>query len=469
MENRFGDFHAGQAVSDLQKIVGADYATADPAKMQNYLVDESFPLIRPKETKNCVLVRPASAKEVSAVLKYANGNHIPVVPRGGGTGVVGGAVPVVPGIVLSLERMNHIVSLDEKNLMITLEGGVTLSALLETLEKQGKLFFPIHPGDEGAEVGGMVATNAGGTRAVKHGIMRNHVKAVQVVLPTGEILDLGGKLLKNNMGYDLMQLMIGSEGTLGVITEVTLRLYGKNPYSNTMLVSFADKEAASSAVPQVLQSGIVPLACEYMDRELTLASAKDLGLPWPIKKGDVDLMFIVDGVDEDNLYANCEKIVEICEKFGAMDSVVAESAKEQKDILAVRSNCYNPYKFRVADITDVAVPPSAVPAFFEDVRKIGKKYDNAIVSLGHIADGNMHNFMMNKDGKLPENYEDMKREIYQTAIKFGGTITAEHGTGKTRSAFMTLQFPPKEIALMKAIKAAFDPNGILNPHTIFDE
>lgn len=467
MENRFQTFHSQQVLSDLQKIVGADYATADLDKMKSYLVDESYPLIKPQESRDCVLVRPASEGEVSKILAYANENRIPVVPRGGGTGVVGGAIPVQPGIVLSLERMHRILDLDEKNLMVTMEGGVTLSQLLEALEKQGKLFFPIHPGDEGAEVGGMVATNAGGTRAVKHGIMRNHVKAARVALPTGEVLSLGGKLLKNNMGYDLLQLIIGSEGTLGVITEVTFRLYGKNPFSNTMLVSFNSKREASDAVPEVLQSGITPLACEYMDRELTLASAKDLGLAWPAKKGSVDLMFIVDGVNEDNLYENCEKIVGICESHGAVDSVVAESSKEQKDILAVRSNCYVPYKNKVADITDVAVPPSAVPDFFEDVRKIGEKYGNRIVSLGHIADGNLHNFLMNENGRLPENYEDMKQEIYRTAIQFGGTITAEHGTGKTRTDYMGMQFPEKELEIMKSIKKAFDPNGILNPGTMF--
>lgn len=467
MENRFGTFDRQQVLGDIRHIVGADNATADLDKMQSYLVDESYPLIKPRETHDCVLVRPGSTEEVSKVLQYANAYKIPVVPRGGGTGVVGGAIPVVPGIVLSLERMNHIVELDEKNLMITLEGGVTLLQLLEAMEKQGRLFFPIHPGDEGAEVGGMVATNAGGTRAVKHGIMRNHVKAAEVVLATGEVLELGGKLLKNNMGYDLLQLMIGSEGTLGVITKATLRLYAKNQFSNTMLVSFPSQQEASDAVPQVLQSGITPLACEYMDRELILNSAKDLGLEWPAKKGTVDLMFIVDGVSEDNLYDNCEKIVEICEKYGAVDSVVAESTQEQKNILAIRSNGYNPYKSRVADITDVAVPPSAEPAFFEDVRAIGRKYGNAIVTMGHIADGNMHNFLMNKDGKLQDNYEQMKQEIYRTAIKYGGTITAEHGTGKTRTDYMEMQFPPKEIELMKAIKKAFDPNGILNPGTIF--
>lgn len=468
MENKFNTFDVGQVLTEIQSIIGKDYATADLDEMQSYLVDESYPLIKPQETHDCVLVRPGSSEEVSKILKYANKNKIPVVPRGGGTGVVGGAIPVVPGIVLSLERMNKVLDLDEKNLMITLEGGVTLSQLLDTLNNQGKLFFPIHPGDEGAEVGGMVATNAGGTRAVKHGIMRNHVKAVEIVLATGEILNLGGKLLKNNMGYDLMQLVIGSEGTLGVITKVTLRLYSKSEFSNTMIVSFTSREQACDAVPQVLQSGITPLACEYMDRDLTLASAKDLGLTWPAKKGSVDLMFIVDGVNEDNLYENCEKIVDICEQHGAVDSVVADSSKEQENILNIRSNCYMPYKNKVADITDIAVPPSAVPKFFEAVCKIGKEYDNPIVSLGHIADGNMHNFLMNKDGHLPENYEDMKKEIYKTAIKFGGTITAEHGTGKTRTDYMDMQFQPKELEIMKAIKKVFDPNGIMNPKTMFN-
>ncbi|HCR43274.1 MAG TPA: FAD-binding oxidoreductase, partial [Ruminococcaceae bacterium] len=328
--------------------------------------------------------------------------------------------------------------------------------------------FPVHPGDEGAQVGGMVAANAGGTRAVKHGIMRNHVKALEVVLPTGEIVTLGAKLLKNNMGIDLMNLLIGSEGTLGIITKVTLRLYAKNKFSGTLLVSFNNYEDATNAVPDILQEGITPLAAEYIDRIISIKSAEQLGTTWPCSKGKVDLMFIVEEPTEDLLYSNCEKIVDICEKHNAVDSIVADNDKEQRRLLEIRSNAYGPYRNNIADIMDAAVPPSKIPNFFEDVNKLAKKYNREIVSLGHIGDGNIHNFILGDNGKLPENYEALKEDIYKAAVKYGGTVTAEHGTGKTRKKHMELQFPPKEIALMNGIKKLFDPNGILSPGNIFD-
>lgn len=457
-----------KVIGVLKQISGGDWVTNDVSQMQGYLYDETEPLLRPRASRDCIVVKPGSAEEISEILKYANKEKISVVTRGGGTGVVAGAIPTEPSIIISLERLNKVIELDEKNLMITIESGATLADLLEALSSNSKLFFPIHPGDEGAQIGGMVATNAGGTRAVKHGIMRNHVKALEVVLPTGEIVTLGGKLLKNNMGYDLLQIMIGSEGTLGIITKVTLRLYAKNEYNNTLIISFNTKEDAANAVPEILQSGIVPLAVEYMDRDISKASAKDLGTTWPADKGSVDLIFIIDEVNEDNLYASSEKIVEICEKHNAVDSIVAESTKEQRRILEIRSNAYTPYKNNVADALDAAVPPSTVPKFFNDIKRLSKKYNNNILSVGHIADGNIHNFVMSDNGRLPDNYEELKEEIYKTAIKYGGTITAEHGTGKLRKKNMSLQFNEKEIDIMEGIKKVFDPNKILNPGTIVD-
>ncbi|AZV56974.1 FAD-binding oxidoreductase [Clostridium sp. AWRP] len=457
-----------KVVESLRKVVGNDWVTNNLSQMQGYLYDETETLLRPEACKDCVVVKPASSEEISEVLKYANKEVLPVIVRGGGTGVVAGAIPTQPSIILSLERLNKVVEFDEKNLMITLESGATLSQLLEELNKNGKLFFPVHPGDEGAQVGGMVAANAGGTRAVKHGIMRNHVKALEVVLATGEIITLGGKLLKNNMGYDLLQLMIGSEGTLGIITKVTLRLYARSKYNGTLLVSFNSQRDACDAVPEILQEGITPLAIEYMDRVISEKSAEQLGTTWPAAKGSVDLMFILDECSEDDLYSNSEKLVEICEKHGSVDSIVAETEKDQRHLLQIRSNAYGPYKDNIADIMDVAVPPSSVPDFFDDVKRLTKEYGNEIVSLGHIGDGNIHNFIMGDNGRLPANYEQLKEEIYKTAIKYGGTITAEHGTGKTRKKHMPLQFSQAEINIMENIKRAFDPNSILSPGNIVD-
>lgn len=457
-----------KVVEDLRKIVGDDWCTCDSDKTASYLYDETEPLLRPKANPHCVVVKPADPEEISKIVKYANRVLLPVTVRGGATGVVAGAIPTQPSVILSLERLNKVVELDEKDLMITLEAGATLTQLLEALKNQGRLFFPVHPGDEGAQIGGMVAENAGGTRAVKHGIMRNHVKALEVVLPTGEIVTFGGKLLKNNMGIDLMNLMIGSEGTLGIITKVTLRLYAKNKFSGTLLVSFDNYDDATTAVPDILQEGITPLAVEYMDRIVSVKAAEQLGTAWPCKKGSVDLMFIVEEPTEDLLYSNGEKIVEICEKHHAVDSIVADSEKEQRRLLEIRSNAYGPYKDRLADIMDVAVPPSMLPHFFEDVRSLAKKYNREIVSLGHIGDGNIHNFILGENGKLPDNYEELKEEIYKSAIKYGGTVTAEHGTGKTRKKHLPLQFPKRQIELMYGIKRLFDPNGILSPGNIFD-
>lgn len=458
----------GKVAQSLRKIVGEDWVIKDLSKIQNYLYDETETLLRPEASVDCVLVKPASPQEISEILKYANQELLPIVVRGGGTGVVAGAIPTQPSIILSMERLNKIVELDEKNLMIILESGATLAQLLEVLSKDGKLFFPVHPGDEGAQIGGMVASNAGGTRAVKHGIMRNHVKALEVVLATGEIITLGGKLLKNNMGYDLLQLMVGGEGTLGVITKVTLRLYAESKCTGTLLVSFNNQRDACDAVPEILQEGITPLAIEYMDRIICEKSAEQLKTKWPAIKGSVDLMFILDYDSQEDLYSNSEKLVEICEKHNSVDSIIAETEKEQRHLLEIRSNAYGPYKNNIADIMDVAVPPSSVPDFFDDVKRLTKEYNNEIVSLGHIGDGNIHNFIIGDNGKLPANYEELKEAVYKTAIKYGGTITAEHGTGKLRKKHMPLQFSNREIEIMKGIKKVFDPNGILNQGDMVD-
>jgi len=360
------------------------------------------------------------------------------------------------------------VEFDDKNIMVTVEAGVTLEGLLEIMKEHDNLFFPVHPGDEGAQIGGMVVENAGGVRAVKHGIMRNHIKGVEVVLPTGELVNLGGKLIKNNMGYDLLHMMIGSEGTLGIVTKATLKLYAKNPNIGTLLVSFNSAEEASDVVPKILQAGITPLAIEYMDREVALESADHIGQAYPASEGSVDLMFILDEATEDELYEKCERIVGMCEENGAVDSLIAETTKEQRALLEIRSNVYTAYKENIADALDIAVPSGAVPDMLKDIDKIAKKYNTISPAVGHIADGNVHNFLMLDNGKIPEYLDDMRNEMYDAAISYGGTVTAEHGTGKTRKIHMEQQYTAREIEIMQNIKKAFDPNGIFNPGTIVD-
>jgi len=457
-----------ELINELVKISGKDWVVTDLSQMQSYLYDETEVKIRPTASEDCVIVKPSSAEEVSEIIKIANKYLVPVVPRGGGTGLCGAAIPTKPSIVLSMERLNKIVEFDNKNLMITVEAGLTLEGLLEELKKHEKLFFPVHPGDEGAQIGGMVVENAGGVRAVKHGIMRNHIKGLEVVLPTGEVVNLGGKLLKNNMGYDLLHMMIGSEGTLGVVTKATLKLYAKNLNFGTLLVSFDTAEEASEVVPKILMDGIIPLAIEYMDREVALIAAEHIGQTYPAKLGSVDLMFILDEATEDDLYNKCERIVEICEENGAIGSLIAETTKDQRSLLEIRSNVYTAYKENVADALDMAVPPGSVPNLLKDINRIAKKYNTISPAVGHIADGNVHNFLMLDNGKLPVYLEDMRNEMYEAALSYGGTITAEHGTGKTRKKHMTQQYTAREIEIMKNIKKSFDPNGILSPGTILD-
>lgn len=455
-------------MEELKKICGADWVVSDLEKIGNYLYDETEENLKPEACTDVVVVKPKDAAEISAILKFANETLTPVIPRGGGTGLNGAVIPDRPGIILSLERLSKNIEVDDKNLMVIVDAGVTLAQLNEELKKTKNLFFPIHPGDEGAQVGGMVAENAGGVSAVKHGIMRNHVKGVEVVLPTGEIVTLGGKLIKNNSGYDLLHMMIGSEGTLGIITKVYLKLYAKQNFTGTLLISFKNRQDASDTVPKILQSGITPLAIEYCEKDVIVESAKHMGLDWPAKEGTVDLMIILQEATEDDLFAKSEAIVEIAEEFDAIDSIIAETAKDQRNILEIRSNVYTANIDNAVDAMDISVPPAAVPFFMRDLDLIAAKYHTTIPSVGHIGDGNIHNFLLKENGQIPAWFKDIRMDVYNAAMKYGGSITAEHGTGKTRKEFLPLQYTDREIQIMRAIKKSFDPNGILNPGTVVD-
>ncbi len=285
---------------NLINIVGQRWVITDKERMIDYLTDETAATVKPKPASELILVKPANSREVSKILKLANREKIPVFPRGGGTGLCGGAIPTENGIILSLERLKGI-EIDKDNLMAIAEAGVTLKELTEKVEEAG-LFFPPHPGDESAQVGGLVACNAGGSRAVKYGVMRSYVKGIEAVLPTGEVLRLGGELLKDNTGYDLMHLIIGSEGTLAVITRVILRLYPRVAASATMIVPYDNRHDAINTVPKVLQSGIIPLAIEYMDRLVVEISAASLGMEWPCKEGIGYLMFILEGQNQEDVH-----------------------------------------------------------------------------------------------------------------------------------------------------------------------
>ncbi|MEM3699248.1 MAG: FAD-binding oxidoreductase [Candidatus Bathyarchaeia archaeon] len=451
----------------LCDVVGKDFVITDKEAMLDYLVDETCPTVRPKPAEHLILVKPKNANEISNIIRLANEEKIPVFPRGSGTGLVGGAIPTEDGIILSLERLDKIVEIDKENLMAVVEAGVPFSMLNAEAEKHG-LFFPPHPGEESAQMGGVTACNAGGVRCVKYGVMRDYVKGIEVVLPTGEILTLGGKLLKDVTGYSLLHLLIGSSGTLGIITKVVVRLYPKPKTTASLLISYNDRREAVKTVPEILRGGITPLAVEYMERELIEFSARKIGKIWPLTKGTVFLYIIIEGNSEENVYHEAEKIYAICQKHNAMDGLIETSKRKQEDLLAIRSNIYTALKPNLVDILDISLPIANIAKMLDALDGIARKHQVRILTCGHVADGNLHPHILCEkfDEAKMEDFEKIKREIYYEAKSLGGVITGEHGIGKIRTSFLSEMLSEKEIEIMKAIKRVFDPKNILNPGAV---
>ena len=406
-------------------------------------------------------MKPGNSREISEILKLANQDKIPVFIRGGGTGLCGGAIPTKDGLLISMERLNKVVEMDADNLMITVEAGVTLGDILKAADNAG-LFFPPHPGDEGAQAGGMVALNAGGTRAVKYGVTRSYVKGLEAVLPTGEIINFGGKLIKNNQGFDLLQLMINSTGLLGVITKITFRLYPKPEASATLVVSYNNRYDAINTVPKILRSGTTPLAIEFFERDIVVQVSKKIGVNWPVDKGTAYLMIILTGTSENDMFSQAEQIAKICEDSGCVDVQVADKAQMQADILKLRSEFFSIFKEQTADALDITVPPANISKLLAKVDEVAGKYNTKIPTYGHAGDGNLHAHIL-KEVDERGLLKQVKREIYQETLNLGGVLTGEHGIGQIRNKDLDLIPDTKQWELMWGIKKIFDPNNILNP------
>jgi glycolate oxidase len=308
----------------------------------------------------------------------------------------------------------------------------------------------------------MVALNAGGTRAVKYGVTRSYVKGMEVVLPSGEIMNFGGKLIKNNQGFDLLQLMINSSGLLGVITKITFRLYPKPEASATLVISFNNRYDAINTVPKILRSGTTPLAIEYFDRDIVVAVSKKIGVNWPVEKGTSYLMIILTGTSENDMFAQAEKIAAICEENKSVDVQVADKQQQQAEILKLRSEFFSVFKERTADALDITVPPANIGKLVEKVDEIARKYNTTIPTYGHAGDGNLHAHILkeiDERGLLRQ----VKREVYQETLNLGGVLTGEHGIGQIRNKDLDLIPDKKQWELMWGIKKTFDPNNILSP------
>jgi glycolate oxidase len=456
-------------------IVGEESAIDDPEKMLDYGHDE-FSLGDISRMPDLVL-KPGTAGEVAAILKLANNARIPVTPRGGATGLCGGCVPSLGGIVLSVERMKRILEVDAANQMAIVEAGVTLDEFEKAVEGAG-YYFPPHPGEESAMIGGMIATNAGGSRAVKYGVIRNYVRGLEVVTPQGEILNLGGKLIKSSTGYNLLHLMIGSEGTLGVITKAIIQFLGRPAVTRSLVIPFDSLEAAIETVPLLLNR-ILPVALEFVPLDVIKITEEYLQKKWPCAKGETHLLVILDAAGEDEMDRLSQNVAEIALGKGALDVFIADSPKKQDIVLAIRSKIYEAIKSQTIEILDICVPRAEIAAHVKRVRDVAKKHEIWLPTFGHAGDGNVHTHIMKaryeQDRIVPipeqewrDKIEKIRDELYADGCARGGVISGEHGIGLVKKKYLFRSLSPQQIELMRGIKRIFDPNGILNPGKIFD-
>jgi len=465
-----------RAVRELEKIVGEKNVICDPEKKIDYSHDE-FSLSDIAHEPD-VVAKPKSTQEVSRILSLANKEKIPVTPRGGATGLCGGCVPVSGGIVLSLERMNRIVEVDRQNQMIVAEAGVRLMDFYPRVEEED-LFFPPHPGDETAMIGGVIATNAGGARAVKYGVVRNYVRGLEVALPSGAVVNLGGKLMKSSTGYNLLHLMIGSEGTLGIITKATIQLLPSPQMSRSLIIPYENLKDAIDTVPELLAKKIMPLAIEFIPKDVIQITEKFLRKRWPCTEGSTYLLVILDASTEEQIDRLSEQVAAICMERNALDVFVADNPSKQQQVLEIRSKIYEAIKAHTLEILDIAVPRAEIALHVKRVQEVSQEYKIWLPTFGHAADGNVHTHIMKavyEDGHivpLPEEdwkskLENVRRELYRDCKERGGVISGEHGIGIVKKPYLSYVLDEESIGLMRGIKKTFDPNNILNPGKIFD-
>lgn len=455
-------------VGQLKSIVGENFVFSDPETLKDYSQDETEDLSFLPD----IVVKPGSPEEISSILKYCNENLIPVTPRGAGTGLSGGALPVKKGIVLSMERLNKILSIDEKNFQATVESGVITQVFQEAVIAKG-LFYPPDPSSRGScFLGGNLAESSGGPRAVKYGVTKDYVLNLEVVLPTGEIIWTGANVLKNATGYNLTQLMIGSEGTLGIITKIVFKLLPCPTKDIVMLVPFRSMEQACQAVNAILISDIRPSALEFMERDAILWSARYLGLTVSVPEEiEAQLLIELDGNDMDLLIKDAENLYEVLNKFDIDEPLLGESSQQKEDLWKIRRNIGHAVKANsIYKEEDTVVPRAELPVLIKGVKEIGNKYNFKSVCYGHAGDGNLHINIVKADmseedwqTKLPEGI----KEIFKLCVKLGGTISGEHGIGYVQRPYIGIAIGSKQIELMKGIKKVFDPNNILNPEKIF--
>lgn len=452
-----------EMVDSIRKLVGENNViTGDSAAA--YSRDESP---GGESALPDAVVRPGNTSEVAEIMRLANENTVPVTPRGSGTGLSGGAVPVHGGIVLSTERMNRILELDGDNFTATVEPGVVLSDLYEAVEGRG-LYYPLYPGEIAATIGGNVATNAGGMRAVKYGVTRDFVLGLDAVLPTGEAIETGGKYIKCSTAYDLTQLIVGSEGTLAVITRIILRLMPPPGRRNVLLVPFSSLGDAMNAVPEILKQRVLPVGIEFLEKDVVALTEKFTGMEIPLHGYEASLMIIVEADNEEESLSLSSRVAEICTAQGATN-VFVTNGNDARRLLQFREKAWPAITHAGrAEMADVVVPRSQVSEFVRNVRLASDRLGVKVYMVGHAGDGNVHLGIMWPDTEdAHDRVGQLFHRVYEIGTSMGGTISGEHGIGVAKREYVGIALSHEKVDLMRRVKRAFDPNNIMNPGKIF--
>lgn len=449
----------------LRDAVGAEWIRTDPASRETYGQD-ALGQGHPPD----LVVLPAGAQQVASVVRLCVAHRVPIVARGAGTGYTGGAVPTHGGVVLSMERMHRILEIDELNLLAVVEPNVITADLQRAVEARG-LFYPPDPASlEQSALGGNVAESAGGPRAFKYGTTRRYVLALEAVLPTGEIIRTGSKAVKNVVGYDLTQLLVGSEGTLAIVTQITLRLVPKPPAQATLLGLFAGIDPAVDAVSALIRLRAVPAAIELVDADSLEAVHEYLGQTVVPREAKAALVIEVDG-SASAVADEFDRVARGCAEAGAIGIVRAETASEREQIWSLRRQLSLALRAsaRLKINHDVVVPRGRVPQLFAVVAELKRQYALRIACFGHAGDGNIHvNIMVDRNDPAElGRARQAERTLFERVVALEGSITGEHGIGFSKAKYLGIELSDAEIALMKRIKRAFDPSGILNPGKIF--
>lgn len=450
-------------ISYLKKLLGEDMVIAGDDINPDFSHDELGGISKMPEA----LVYVQNTEEVSKIMTYAYENNIPVVARGSGTGLVGASVPIYGGIMINMTNMNRILEIDEENLTLTAEPGVLLMELSKFAEDHD-LFYPPDPGEKSATIGGNINTNAGGMRAVKYGVTRDYVRGLTLVLPTGKVLELGGKVVKNSSGYSIKDLICGSEGTLGIVTKVILKLIPLPQKSISLLIPFPNLEMAINTVPKIIKSKSVPTAIEFMEREVILAAEEYLGKKFPDNSSDAYLLLTFDGSSREEIEKSYDSAAKLCLNEGAIDVYITDTEERKEAVWSARGAFLEAVKAATTEMDecDVVVPRNRVAEFVKYTNQLQNQFNIRIRSFGHAGDGNLHVYVL-KDNLGEEEWKNKLDKVfecmYNKAIELEGLVSGEHGIGYAKRPYLFNQLGEDYIGLMRNIKLAFDPKNILNP------